>query len=104
MRVNGGEAPRLPHVSNIAFEGVTSASLVSQIRELAVSTGSACSTGTGKPSHVLKAMGLSDETAYSSLRISLGRFTTEEEMQFAAEKIVSAVTSLRSKDVVTNPF
>ena len=104
VRVNGKEAPRLPHVSNIAFEGVTSANLVSQIRELAVSTGSACSTGTGKPSHVLKAMGLSDETAYSSLRISLGRFTTEEEMQFAAEKIVSSVRRLRDSHVVTNHF
>ena len=104
VRVNGKEAPRLPHVSNIAFEGVTSANLVSQIRELAVSTGSACSTGTGKPSHVLKAMGLSDETAYSSLRISLGRFTTEGEMQFAAEKIVSSVRRLRDSHVVTNHF
>ncbi|MBX2819709.1 MAG: cysteine desulfurase [Rhodothermaceae bacterium] len=104
VQVNGKEAPRLPHVSNIAFEGVTSANLVSQIRELAVSTGSACSTGTGKPSHVLKAMGLSDETAYSSLRISLGRFTTEEEMQFAAEKIVSSVRRLRDSHVVTNHF
>ena len=104
VRVNGKEAPRLPHVSNIAFEGVTSANLVSQIRELAVSTGSACSTGTGKPSHVLKAMGLTDETAYSSLRISLGRFTTEEEMQFAAEKIVSSVRRLRDSHVVTNHF
>ena len=104
VQVNGKEASRLPHVSNIAFEGVTSANLVSQIRELAVSTGSACSTGTGKPSHVLKAMGLSDETAYSSLRISLGRFTTEEEMQFAAEKIVSSVRRLRDSHVVTNQF
>jgi len=104
VQVNGKGAPRLPHVSNIAFEGVTSANLVSQIRELAVSTGSACSTGTGKPSHVLKAMGLSDETAYSSLRISLGRFTTEEETQFAAEKIVSSVRRLRDSHVVTNHF
>ena len=102
--VNGQDVPRLPHVSNIAFQGVTSANLVSQIRELAVSTGSACSTGTGKPSHVLKAMGLSDETAYASLRISLGRFTTEEEMLFAAEKIVSTVKTLRATQVVTNQF
>ena len=104
VHVNGQGAPRLAHVSNIAFEGIKSANLVSQIREIAVSTGSACSTGTGKPSHVLKAMGLSDETAYSSLRISLGRFTTEEEVQFAAEKIVSSVHTLRNNRVVTNQF
>ena len=104
VKVNGLAAPRLPHVSNISFEGVSSANLVSQIRELAVSTGSACSTGTGKPSHVLKAMGLTDETAYSSLRISLGRFTTEEEIEFAAEKIISTVQTLRAKQVVTNQF
>lgn len=104
IQINGLDAPRLPHVSNIAFEGVTSANLVSQLRELAMSTGSACSSGTGKPSHVLKAMGLSDEAAYSSLRVSLGRFTTEEEVHFAAEKIITAVKSLRKKRVVTNPF
>ena len=102
VHINGGGAPRLPHVSNIAFEGVTSARLVAQIRELAVSTGSACSTGTGKPSHVLKAMGLSDEMAYSSLRISFGRFSTQDEMNFAAEKIISAVNGLRDEHLVTN--
>lgn len=104
VQINGLDAPRLPHVSNLAFEGVTSANLVARLRDLAMSTGSACSSGTGKPSHVLKAMGLSDEMAYSSLRISLGRFTTEEEMQYAAEKIVAAVKSLRENRAVTNYF
>ena len=104
VSVNGRGAPRLPHVSNVTFKGVTSANLVAKIRELAVSTGSACSTGTGKPSHVLKAMGLTDESAYSSLRISFGRFTKLEEMNFAAEKIISAVESLRRDSLVTNQF
>ena len=104
VSVNGVTAPRLPHVSNLTFHGVKSADLVSNLRDLAVSTGSACSTGTGKPSHVLKAMGLEDDATYSSLRISFGRFTTEEEVSFAVEKIISTVTSLRNKALVTNGF
>ena len=103
VKINGYEAPRLPHVSNLAFPGVTSAKLVTELRELAMSTGSACSTGVGNPSHVLKAMGLSDEDAFATLRISLGRYTTSEEVDFAAEQIVSKVKYLRQNLAVTNP-
>ena len=102
IHIHGHAAPRLPHVSNMAFAGVTSARLVTHLRDLAMSTGSACSSGTGKPSHVLKAMGVNDDLAYASLRMSLGRFTTEEEMVFAAEKIIAAVKSLREERVVMN--
>lgn len=103
VMINGAAAPRLPHVSNVSFPGVTSANLVSSLRELAMSTGSACSTGTGNPSHVLKAMGLTDEQAFATLRISLGRFTTQEEVEFAADRIVSSVKRLRSSLVATTP-
>lgn len=102
LKVNGAAANRLPHVSNVSLPGVPSAKLVAQLRDLAMSTGSACSTGTGNPSHVLKAMGLTDEEAFATLRISLGRFTTEEEIKFAARQIISAVKHLRDNQPVTN--
>ena len=102
VKINGAGAPRLPHVSNLSFPGITSAKLVTELRDLAMSTGSACSTGTGNPSHVLKAMGLTDEEAYATLRISLGRFTTKEEVAFAAGQIVEKVNYLHEKAAVTS--
>ena len=101
VKINGEGAPRLPHVSNLAFPGVTSAKLVTELRDFAMSTGSACSTGTGNPSHVLKAMGLSDEEAYATLRVSLGRFTTNEEVEFAGQQISLKVKDLHQKLAVT---
>jgi cysteine desulfurase len=101
VRINGAGASRLPHVSSIVFPGVRSARLVTELRELAMSTGSACSTGTGSPSHVLKAMGLSDDEAYATLRISLGRFTTAEEVRFAASRIAAVVGRLQNSSPVT---
>jgi cysteine desulfurase len=76
---------------------VASDKLILALRDLAVSTGSACSSGSGKPSHVLKAMGLSDEQARATLRFSLGRFTTEAEIDHAIEHIVGAVQRLRTE-------
>ncbi|MDZ4698591.1 MAG: cysteine desulfurase family protein [Rhodothermales bacterium] len=101
VRVNGAGAPRLAHVSNLTFPGVRSANLVAELRDLALSTGSACSSGTGNPSHVLKAMGLSDEAAYATLRISLGRFTTPEEVEHAASRMISVVSRLQKPSHVT---
>ena len=99
--INGKAADRLPHVSSISFPGVQSANLVTALRDLAMSTGSACSSGTGAPSHVLKAMGLSDEAAYGTLRVSFGRFSTEEEAAYASGQIIAAVRGLRAKAPVT---
>src|SRR5690606_27258048 len=83
--VNGADAPRLPNTSNIAFPGTRTAKLLPAMRGLAVSTGSACRTKSTKPSHVLEAMGLPDDLAFASVRFSLGRFTTADEIERAVE-------------------
>lgn len=97
ISINGHTAPRLPQTSNITFRGVEADKLMLALRDLAVSTGSACSSGSKKPSHVLKSMGLTDEDARASIRFSLGRFTTKEEVDYACEHIITAVKTLRSE-------
>lgn len=90
--VNGNKQHRLPHVSNISFKEVEGQGLIMGIsKDVAVSSGSACTSATLEPSYVLKAMGLSDELAYSSLRFSVGRFTTEEEIDFAIAQVTKVV-------------
>ena len=88
------QIPRLPQTSSIRFEGVGGAHIMAACRNLAFSAGSACSSGSGEPSHVLRAMGLSDEQALSTLRLSLGRFTTEDEVDRAADQIGAAVRAV----------
>ena len=100
VRVNGRDAPRLPQTSNLSFPDVRASNLVAALRDLALSTGSACSSGSGKPSHVLKAMGLSDAMAQSTLRFSLGRFTTDEEIDHATELVIAAVQRLRGESAI----
>lgn len=87
--INGSIKNRLNNTSNICFKNILSADFLKKITDVAVATGSACSSANPAPSHVLKAMGLTDEEAGSSIRFSLGRFTTEEEIQFVIEKITS---------------
>jgi cysteine desulfurase len=99
VQINGAGTERLPQTASVTFGGVRAEHLESELRGLAVSTGSACSTGTQAPSHVLKAMGLSDAEARATLRFSLGRPTTEEEIQFAAERVTEAVRELRNAPV-----
>lgn len=99
-RINGSRSNRLPQTTNITFEGAPSAQLLAELREVALSSGSACASGSGKPSHVLKAMGLSDVEAGASIRIGLGRFTTEEDVNFAVSRIVSAVHDVRERQSV----
>lgn len=90
--INGLGAPRLPHVTNIAFEGIPGDALLRAIsRQIAVSSGSACTSALPEPSHVLTAMGLSEELAHSSLRFALGRFTTDAEVDFAISAVESTV-------------
>ncbi len=90
--VNGSQKHRLPNVSNLCFSGIKAAQLITKLPDLAFSTGSACSSALPEPSHVLKAMGLDDAAAYASARFSLGKYTTEEEVDFCIEKISTALT------------
>ena len=95
IRMNGDPADRLPNTSNLRFPGVDARTLIRDMNEVAVSTRSACSSGFPGPSHVLKAMGLSDEDAYASIRFSLGRSTTREEIDRAIGIAVASYLRLR---------
>jgi len=95
--VNGTGVHRLPHVSNIRFRFIRAEQIMAKIRSLAVSPGSACSSGSTDPSHVLMAIGLDKEDARASLRFSLGRFNTRAEVDEAIRLITHAVTVLRSE-------
>lgn len=93
--INGHREKRLPHIANVSFGFVEGESLMMACKELAVSSGSACTSASLEPSYVLKGLGVGDELAHSSLRMSLGRFTRESDVAFAVEKIVGAVRKLR---------
>jgi cysteine desulfurase len=93
--VNGNVEHRLPHVANISFKYVEGEGLMMAMKDLAVSSGSACTSASLEPSYVLKSLGLSDDLAHSSIRFGLGRFTTEEEVDYAIEVTKKAVTHLR---------
>lgn len=93
--VNGNREHRLPHTANISFKYVEGEGLMMAMKDLAVSSGSACTSASLEPSYVLKSLGLSDDLAHSSIRFGLGRFTTEEEVDFAVEQTKKAVTHLR---------
>ncbi|MBK5192474.1 MAG: cysteine desulfurase [Flavobacteriaceae bacterium] len=95
VRINSKNANRLPNTINISFRNIDGNLLLRKLKNLAVSRGSACTSNTVFPSHVLKAMGLSDELALSSLRISLGRNTTLSDIEFAAEEIKNTVNHLK---------
>ncbi len=93
--VNGNREHRLPHTANISFKYVEGEGLMMAMKDLAVSSGSACTSASLEPSYVLKSLGLSDDLAHSSIRFGLGRFTTEEEVDRAIEVTWNAVTHLR---------
>ncbi len=95
VQVNGSDAHRLPHNLNMSFAHVEAESLMMGMRDVAVSSGSACTSATMEPSYVLKAMGLDDQAAHSAIRFGLGRFNTEEEVDFAAERAIEVVQKLR---------
>jgi cysteine desulfurase len=92
---NGDPEHRLPHLANVSFPYVEGESLIMGIKEIAVSSGSACTSASLEPSYVLKGLGLGDELAHSSIRFSLGRFTTEQEVDFAADRVIAEVVRLR---------
>ena len=93
--VNGSVEHRLPHVTNISFKYVEGEGLMMGVKDLAVSSGSACTSASLEPSYVLKALGLSDDLAHSSLRFGLSRFTTDEQIDYAIGHVKEAVTKLR---------
>jgi cysteine desulfurase len=93
--INGDMAHRVPHNLNISFNYVEGESLIMAIKELAVSSGSACTSASLEPSYVLRALGRSDELAHSSIRFTFGRFTTEEDIDFTIKLIKEKVAKLR---------
>ena len=93
--INGHPTDRLPNNLNLSFGYVEGESLMMGVGELAVSSGSACTSASLEPSYVLRALGVGDDLAHSSIRFGMGRFTTVEEVDYAAEKIIAAVKRLR---------
>lgn len=93
--VNGNKEHRLPHCTNISFKYVEGEGLMMAIKDIAVSSGSACTSASLEPSYVLKSLGLDDELAHSSLRFGLSRFTTDEEIDYTINCVSEAVTRLR---------
>ena len=94
--VNGNREHRLPHVTNISFKYVEGEGLMMGFnKNIALSSGSACTSASLEPSYVLKALGLGDDLAHSSLRFGLGRFTTEEQIDYTIEQVTKTVNRLR---------
>ena len=93
--INGSMEHRLPHNLNMSFAYVEGESLLMGINDVAVSSGSACTSATLEPSYVLKALGVGDDLAHTSIRFGLGRFNTEEEVDYVANRVIEVVRKLR---------
>jgi cysteine desulfurase len=102
--VNGDMERRVPHNLNVSFNFVEGESLIMAVKDLAVSSGSACTSASLEPSYVLRALGRSDELAHSSIRFSVGRFTTEEEVDFAVALLKDKVGKLREMSPLWDMF
>lgn len=103
-QINGNRDKRLPNILNMSFGYVEGEGLMMAIKDIACSSGSACTSASLEPSYVLKSLGVGDDLAHSSLRLSMGRFTTEEEVDFAIEKITWAVNHLRNLSPLWDMF
>ncbi|HVC30211.1 MAG TPA: aminotransferase class V-fold PLP-dependent enzyme [Steroidobacteraceae bacterium] len=103
VHVNGEGAPCVPGILNVSFEGVEGESLVTGLRELAVSTGSACNSASAEPSYVLRALGRDTQLAESALRLSFGRFSLPEHIDAAVDAISREVTRLRALSPASEP-
>lgn len=101
LRVHGGMEHRLPHNLNVSFPGIDAEALLAELRTVAVSSGSACTSASFDGSYVLKALPGGREHAASSVRIGLGRFTTEDEIRFAAREIAAAAAAVRNRPSAT---
>jgi cysteine desulfurase len=93
--LNGHPTQRLPHNLNVSFAYVEGESLLMGVKEIALSSGSACTSATLEPSYVLRALGVGSDLAHSSIRFGLGRFNTDEEVDYTAKRIIEVVTKLR---------
>jgi cysteine desulfurase len=96
VTVNGSMEHRLPGNLNVSFAGANAETLLMNLPEVALSTGSACSSAVAEPSHVLRSLGIGEESARSSVRFGLGRFNTEEEIDFVAGRVIESVKRLRA--------
>lgn len=94
--LNGHPTERLPHNLNVSIPGIKARALIPQLKNVAIATGSACTSAEVKPSHVIQALGFGDERAHSALRISVGRFNTDEQVETAVDDIITAVQRLRA--------
>jgi cysteine desulfurase len=95
VRVNGSLEHRLPHNLHVSFDGIEGEALLMALGDLAVSTGSACASGSEKISHVLEAIGATSDRAGASIRFGLGRTTTAADIEFAIERVSTVVSALR---------
>ena len=102
--VNGDLEQRVPHNLNVSFNFVEGESLIMGIKELAVSSGSACTSASLEPSYVLRALGRNDEMAHSSIRFSIGRYTTEADIEFAIGLMKERIGKLRDMSPLWEMF
>jgi cysteine desulfurase len=104
VRLNGDHEQRTAGITNISFNYVEGESLIMALKDIAVSSGSACTSASLEPSYVLRALGLSDELAHSSIRFSIGRFTTEEDIDFTIDLVKNAIDRLREMSPLWEMF
>jgi cysteine desulfurase len=104
VTVNGDLDQRVPHNLNVSFAFVEGESLLMSLKDLAVSSGSACTSASLEPSYVLRALGLTDELAHSSIRFSIGRFTTEEEIDHVIGQVNNSIDKLREMSPLWEMF
>lgn len=96
VKINGSKNDRIGNITNLCFKGLDGEELLMKLNKIAISNGSACNSASTEPSYVLKAMGLSGQDAFSSLRFSLGRFTTKEDMENAKDSVIETVKRLNN--------
>jgi cysteine desulfurase len=104
VRLNGHPTQNYPGIVNISFAFVEGESLLMALKDMAVSSGSACTSASLEPSYVLRALGVEDELAHSSIRFSIGRYTTEEEIDYVVEQTKTAVSRLREISPLWDKF
>jgi cysteine desulfurase len=102
--LNGNREQRVPHITNISFNYVEGESLIMALKDIAVSSGSACTSASLEPSYVLRALGMSDELAHSSIRFSIGRFTTEQQVDHTIKIVHQAIEKLRAMSPLWDMF